>query len=175
MAGDVAAKAGNKAAGKVNPNQDELDRIDEPEDDDTWHDTPDSGDAQNMKEKLKSKAQRAKPFDTEGLKQAASDAQSTGNQQGGSLLDKASAAAKSGASNLKNQSKQNVPDEDQEDAQQKKDATKEATKQKGREARDKTKDYLKEKIPKERREQTIYRLKKMIVEIQGHQDCKPCH
>ena len=27
-------------------------------------------------------------------------------------------------------------------------------------------------MPKERREQTVWRLKKMIVEIQGHQDCK---
>jgi hypothetical protein len=36
---------------------------------------------------------------------------------------------------------------------------------------DKTKNYLSEKIPKERREQTIWRLKKMIIEIQGHADC----
>ncbi|KAJ5934897.1 hypothetical protein N7466_004444 [Penicillium verhagenii] len=34
----------------------------------------------------------------------------------------------------------------------------------------KTKDYLNDKIPKERREQTIWRLKKMIIEIQGHAD-----
>ncbi|KAJ5722200.1 hypothetical protein N7488_000235 [Penicillium malachiteum] len=33
-----------------------------------------------------------------------------------------------------------------------------------------TKEYLAEKIPKERREQTIWRLKKMIIEIQGHAD-----
>jgi hypothetical protein len=37
---------------------------------------------------------------------------------------------------------------------------------------DKTKKYLSEKIPKERREQTVWRLKKMIIEIQGHADCK---
>lgn len=34
-----------------------------------------------------------------------------------------------------------------------------------------TKEYLSEKIPKERREQTIWRLKKMIIEVQGHADC----
>ncbi|KAJ5777813.1 hypothetical protein N7520_001059 [Penicillium odoratum] len=34
----------------------------------------------------------------------------------------------------------------------------------------KTKEYLAEKIPKERREQTIWRLKKMIIEVQGHAD-----
>ena len=159
------SKAGNKAAGKVNPNQDELDRIDEPEDDDTWHDT--KGEAKDMKDKLKNKAQRNKPFDTEGLKQAGRDAQGSANQ-GGSLLDKASSAAKSGANNLKNQSKQNTPDDTQDEAAQRK----ENTKQRAREARDNTKDYLKEKVPKERREQTIYRLKKMIVEIQGHPDCE---
>lgn len=33
-----------------------------------------------------------------------------------------------------------------------------------------TKEYLQEKIPKERREQTIWRLKKMVIEVQGHAD-----
>ncbi|KAJ5183558.1 hypothetical protein N7492_001174 [Penicillium capsulatum] len=33
-----------------------------------------------------------------------------------------------------------------------------------------TKEYLSDKIPKERREQTIWRLKKMVIEIQGHAD-----
>ncbi|KAJ5109093.1 hypothetical protein N7456_005768 [Penicillium angulare] len=33
-----------------------------------------------------------------------------------------------------------------------------------------TKEYLSDKIPKERRDQTIWRLKKMIIEIQGHAD-----
>ncbi|KAJ5972111.1 uncharacterized protein N7479_002029 [Penicillium vulpinum] len=41
---------------------------------------------------------------------------------------------------------------------------------KKREYSDKTKSYLSEKIPKERREQTVWRLKKMIIEIQGHAD-----
>ena len=36
----------------------------------------------------------------------------------------------------------------------------------------KTKEYLEEKIPKERREQAIWRLKKMVIEIQGHADCQ---
>ena len=35
-----------------------------------------------------------------------------------------------------------------------------------------TKEYLAEKIPKERREQAIWRLKKMVIEVQGHADCK---
>lgn len=43
---------------------------------------------------------------------------------------------------------------------------------KRKEYSDKTKNYVSEKIPKERREQTVWRLKKMIMEIQGHADCK---
>ncbi|KAJ5374830.1 hypothetical protein N7517_006836 [Penicillium concentricum] len=41
---------------------------------------------------------------------------------------------------------------------------------KSKEYSDKTKSYLSDKIPKERREQTVWRLKKMIIEIQGHAD-----
>lgn len=40
------------------------------------------------------------------------------------------------------------------------------------EYKDRTKNYLSGKFPQERRDQTIYRLKKMILEIQGHRDCK---
>ena len=46
------------------------------------------------------------------------------------------------------------------------------TKDKARDAKNRSLDYVKGKMPKERREQSIWRLKKMIVEIQGHQDCK---
>ncbi|KAJ5848317.1 hypothetical protein N7455_012274 [Penicillium solitum] len=41
---------------------------------------------------------------------------------------------------------------------------------KRKEYSDRTKNYVSEKIPKERREQTVWRLKKMIIEIQGHAD-----
>lgn len=39
-----------------------------------------------------------------------------------------------------------------------------------REYAEKTKSYLAEKMPKQRREQAIWRLKKMVIEIQGHAD-----
>ncbi|KAL9056752.1 MAG: hypothetical protein Q9162_002723 [Coniocarpon cinnabarinum] len=42
--------------------------------------------------------------------------------------------------------------------------------QTARETWNKSRNYMDKKMPKERREQTIWRLKKMIVEIQGHQD-----
>lgn len=45
-------------------------------------------------------------------------------------------------------------------------------KQQMREYRERTNNYFKEKVPKDRRDQVIFRLKKMIVEIQTHQDCR---
>ena len=50
--------------------------------------------------------------------------------------------------------------------------TDEDQKQRAREYRERTNNYFKNKVPKERRDQIIYRLKKMVVEIQGHSDCK---
>lgn len=46
----------------------------------------------------------------------------------------------------------------------------EEDKDKARAHRDQLNNYLKGKMPEERRDQTIWRLKKMVVEIQGHQD-----
>ncbi|WEW61717.1 hypothetical protein PRK78_007211 [Emydomyces testavorans] len=46
----------------------------------------------------------------------------------------------------------------------------EEAKSRSRELTERTKQFLATKMPKERREQTIWRLKKMIVEIQGHSD-----
>lgn len=51
-------------------------------------------------------------------------------------------------------------------------AVPEETKGRAREVTDRTKDYLSRKMPKERREQVTWRLKKMVLEIQGHSDCK---
>lgn len=46
------------------------------------------------------------------------------------------------------------------------------TKSRTSELAGKAKNYLSEKVPQERRDQAIARLKKMVVEIQGHPDCK---
>lgn len=156
---DMAGDGAQKAANKVNPSQDELDQIDEPADDNTWHDVPD------IKGQAKDKFQQLKPTDREGLKQAAQDAKNQGQSQG-SNRDGAMAALKTGAKNVKGQADKNVPDDQQDQVQGK---TEEA-KDRARETRDKTKGYLKEKLNKDRRDQTIWRLKKMIVEIQGHSD-----
>lgn len=66
------------------------------------------------------------------------------------------AGLKAGASTLKQKVDENTSDE---------------TKDLARARKQQTKNYLSSKMPEERREQTIWRLKKMVVEIQGHPDC----
>ena len=63
--------------------------------------------------------------------------------------------AQNAASEAKRQISENVPEED---------------KDRVRHQRERLNNYLKGKMPEERRDQTIWRLKKMVVEIQGHQD-----
>ena len=166
---DMAGDAAQKAATKVNPSDEQLAQIDDHADDNTWHDAPDLS-----KDSLKNRAQSAMPIKKKDAKDAVKDAANQGaettapgstqandpsavaqNQNVGSQDAKKGAAQS--ASALKNKFSNNM-DED--------------SKQKAREYRERTKNYFKEKVPKDRRDNTILRLKKMIVEIQGHQDCK---
>jgi len=100
-----------------------------------------------MKQDMQEGADRAQNHPGAG----ADDAQA--NQQAGQ------AGLMHAAGNLKDRAQQNIPDEHKENAKKTKDATVQ-----------KTKNYMNNKMPQERRDQTIWRLKKMIVEIQGHSD-----
>lgn len=170
---DIAGDAATNAAGKLNPNEDQLNQIDEPAEDNTWHDTPDLS-----KDRFKSGVQDRfgkKATDPDAWKNAAQDAQQDATQQAAGTDDPEYAANKArdegtegvdaqsgaiaGAKNLKNQASANAPDEYKDKARDKK-----------RELHEKSKNYLSSKMPQERREQTIWRLKKMVVEIQGHSD-----
>lgn len=162
IAGDAAAKA----ATKINPTDEQLAQIDEPAADNTWHDAPDFS-KENLKNQLKSRV----PIGKGGAQQAAGDmTQATHPDGSRDPADLANATATEqqmgreagidvtdGAQMLKDAAKDNVPED---------------TKNKTREYRERTTKYLQGKMPKERREQTIWRLKKMVVEIQGHPDCK---
>jgi len=173
---DIAGDAAQKAANKVNPDEDQLKQIDKPADDNTWHDVPDMS-AGNIKEQVKSTYQKQTPLRSGDLKEAAGDASEAAHpdgsrdptdtarlgardqQQGNNSGVDAQSGAQNAASKLKQRASENLPDD-----------TKDKAKDKGRETRDRTKDYLKNKMPEERREQTIWRLKKMVVECQGHPD-----
>lgn len=170
----IAGDAATKTASMVNPAEDRLNQIDEPAADNTWHDVPDFS-RDKIKTQMSQKWNENKPFGSSEVKKAAGDASAAAHPDGSrDPADVANAAAneqqtsqpqgidaaagaQTGANQLKDAASQNISED---------------TKNKGREYRDRTTAYLKGKMPKERREQTIWRLKKMVVEIQGHQDCE---
>lgn len=171
---DIAGDAATKAATKVKPSDEQLAQIDRPAQDDTWHDAPDLSVS-----KLKNQFKSAKSTAAGHAQDAAGDASAAAHPEGSrdiadtvaraqqaheegrdSAVDVGS-GAQAGASTLRQRVSENIPDE---------------TKESARARKERTKQYLSNKMPQERREQTIWRLRKMVVEIQGHPDCKlPCH
>jgi len=165
---DIAGDAATKTANKVNPTEEQLSQIDHPADDNTWHDVPDLS-----KGNLQSQVKSNLPFGKKDAQKVAGDVTQSAHPEGS--RDPADAAklaareqqqgteqgidAKAGLGQAKQAVSDNIPEED---------------KQRAREVRDRQRErlnnYLRGKMPEERREQTIWRLKKMVVEIQGHQD-----
>lgn len=151
LARDIAGDAASNAATRLKPSEDRLNQIDDAAEDNTWHDVPDLS-ATNLRAQAKDQYTKNKPF-------SKADAQNAANQVGGTAQDENAdtrAGAANVAGNLRDTAGQNVPED---------------TKNKARDFQNRTKSYFGEKVPKERRDQTIYRLKKMVVEIQSHSDC----
>ena len=177
MLRDIAGDAAQKAANRVNPSEEQLSQIDQHADDNTWHDVPDLS-RDNIRNQAKAQYNKQKPFSRDDALNAAGDA--TQNAHPSGARDPAETAglaaqeqrydqdqgvdaaggAKQGLSNLRGTASENIPDE---------------TKDRTRDTKNRGLDYAKGKFPRERREQSIWRLKKMIVEIQGHQDCESNH
>jgi hypothetical protein len=168
----IAGDAASKTANKVQPSEEALNRLDEPAADNTWHDTPDLSPAA-LKNQAAQKYNANKPFGKKELDEAARDASANAHPSGSTdPRETAELAARDQqegtASGVDAQSGANAAFDRLHDA-----ASKNIPDDKKDEARDKkarTQNYLKGKMPQERREQTIWRLKKMVVEIQGHQD-----
>jgi hypothetical protein len=172
MAGDAAQKAANK----VNPSNEALAQIDKPAEDNTWHDAPDVS-VSGLKNQMKNTFNKNTPLNTQDLRDAAGDATETTHPDGSrdpadvarqSAQDQyhgtdsgvdAASGVQSGVSTLKDRASNNIDDDTKDRIKDTKNATQE-----------RTKNYLKQKMPEERRDQTIWRLKKMVVEIQGHPD-----
>ena len=161
---DIAGDAAQNTANKVKPSEEKLNQIDKPADDNTWHDTPELS-----AEKLKAQAKQSLPFGKGDAKQAAGDINQAAHPDGsrdprdtaqlgvheGQTGQSTGLNAQAALNVAKDKVDQNVSEED---------------KDKARARRDQLNNYLKGKMPEERRDQTIWRLKKMVVEIQGHQD-----
>jgi hypothetical protein len=171
---DIAGDAAQKAASKVNPSDEQLSQIDKPADDNTWHDPPNIS-TSNIKQQLKSSISQKAPLNKDDLRDAAGDASQAAHpsgsrdpvdtadlaqrdQQNGTAsgLD-AQSGLQNGAATLRQRASDNIPEEHKDRARQ---------------TKARTKNYLSKKMPEERRDQTIWRLKKMVVEIQGHPDCE---
>ncbi|KAI9760901.1 MAG: Mitochondrial distribution and morphology protein 10 [Chaenotheca gracillima] len=169
---DMAGDAAQNAATRINPSEDKLSQIDRPADDNTWHEAPDLS-KESLKSQVKSTVNKNKPLDQTDLKSAANDAagathpsgardpadvarlEAESRQDGTTAGLDREAAAGAGAGTLKERASENTPD---------------ATKDRLRDAYGSSKEYLQKKMPADRRDQTIWRLKKMVVEIQGHPD-----
>lgn len=165
---DIAGDAATKTANKVNPSEEQLSQIDRPADDNTWHDVPDMS-----KGNLQGQLKQNLPFGKKDAQKVAGDVSQATHPEGS--RDPADVAqvgaqegrqgteqgvdAQAGVGTAKQAVSENIPEED---------------KQRAREVRDRQRErlnnYLRGKMPQERREQAIWRLKKMVVEVQGHQD-----
>jgi hypothetical protein len=171
---DMAGDAATTAASKVNPSEEQLSQIDKPADDNTWLDVPDMS-AGNIKQQIKSTYSKQTPVTKDDLRGAAGNASENAHpsgshdpadiaalaaqdqQQGTSSGVDTSSGAQAGIDTLRERASENVPDK---------------TKDKSRANKERVKNYLSSKMPDERRNQTIWRLRKMVTEIQGHPDCK---
>lgn len=161
LARDIAGDAAQKAANQVNPSDAQLSQIDQPAEDNTWHDVPDFS-RENIKTQARSAFDKNTPVNKEEAQSAAQHGLDTAQAHPAQDNRGAGPAGLSQAvGDLKAQAQANIPEEDQENAKKAKKVTVQ-----------KSKNYLSKKMPEDRREQTIWRLKKMVVEIQGHSDCK---
>lgn len=150
---DMVGDAATNTANRVKPSEEQLAQIDSAAEDNTWHDVPDLS-RDNLRTQFKDQYNKQKPFGQTEAQDAAGNAVDVAQQPNGEIDGGAGAAAAAGQ--LKDQAAQNVPEE---------------TKQKSNKFVTSSKSYLGKKVPQDRRDQTILRLKKMIVEIQGHSDC----
>ncbi|KKZ61692.1 hypothetical protein EMCG_03801 [[Emmonsia] crescens] len=151
---DMAGDAAQRAAVKIKPSEEDMAGIDEPAEENVWHDQPDLK-MGKFKSQVKSQVGQKKEKaskDAQDAAEAANRAARQNGPQGG--VDVASGVT-AGAQAAGERVSENVPEE---------------AKTRSRELTEKTKEFLREKMPQERRDQTTWRLKRMIVEIQGHPD-----
>lgn len=167
---DIAGDAATKTAGKVKPSEDQLGQIDQAADDNTWHEAPDLS-RDNLRNQVKSRMPVGKKDAQDAVGDATQAAHPDGSRDPADAADLAAQdqqagtnsgvdaqqGTRAGLSNMRDRASANIPDEH---------------KDKAREYRERTTGYMKNKMPQERREQVIFRLKKMVTEIQSHPDCK---
>ncbi|KAI0594858.1 hypothetical protein F4775DRAFT_572240 [Biscogniauxia sp. FL1348] len=148
---DMAGDAASNAATKVKPSGDALAQIDRPAEDNTWHEAPDLSKG-NVKAQLHSVYKRSPAEDAEA---AVTSGAETARQPSSTATDAAQVTKSEASDRLKT----NVSPE-----------TQEALKKSAAEYRARAREYLSKKVPQDRRDQTVWRLKKMVLECQQHPD-----
>ena len=156
---DMAGDAATNAAQRVRPSEEALQNMDRPADDNTWHEKPDLS-----KDNLKKQAQGVyggKPKDD--IKDVANAGANAGlpadnRPDGPEQVDKV-AGQNAAVTVAKNKIDQRVDPE-----------TKDKVKERNSEYRRRANEYLGKKMPQDRKDQTIWRLKKMVLECQQHPD-----
>ncbi|GAP88921.2 hypothetical protein SAMD00023353_1700120 [Rosellinia necatrix] len=150
---DMAGDAATNAASKARPSEDKLNQLDLPADDNTWHEAPNLS-KENIKSQLQSIYKSSPAADA---KNAANTAIGGARQPDGTLNPQAGVQAGAGA--VSDRVNANISEDDREGA-----------KKAAAEYRRRAREYLNKKMPQERRDQTVWRLKKMILECQQHPD-----
>jgi hypothetical protein len=146
---DMAGDAASNAAQKVRPSNEQLSQIDRPAEDNTWHEAPDLS-KDNVKAQLNSVYKGDAKQDAQNVASAGLN-----SAQPNSSGADAQAGAEAARGTAREHINRNVDEEDQQQLKE----TKEATKQTAAEYRTRAKQYLGNKVPEERRDQIIWRLK----------------
>ena len=152
---DMAGDAATNAANVVRPSEDQLSQIDRPAEDNTWHEKPTK---EQWQEKTKAFRKKGDTDSTAGVDATLQPTSADTADQAAQKVQKAGVGNTAKSAFSKKLDQRMDPE------------TKEKLKQRNEEYRQKSRDYLNKKMPQERKDQTIWRLKKMILECQQHPD-----
>ncbi|EWC48575.1 hypothetical protein DRE_01797 [Drechslerella stenobrocha 248] len=172
----IASDAAQNAGGRLQPSQEQLAQIDTPAQENTWHEAPNLSRGA-IQERAKSAFNKKAPVNTNDVQQAVGDATAAAHPSGsrdphalaGQVVEEqqrgapTSINAQAGVNAALNRLDANKDNQKLHEQEEKFDERTDEYKRRAQ-------DYLRGKMPQERRDQTIYRLKKMVVEIQGHED-----
>ena len=165
MLRDIAGDAATNAAGKVKPSEDQLEQMDRPADDNTWHEKPDLS-----KDNLRAQAKKVyggdPKKDAQDVAEAGLDAADRPTGKEVTTPDPTS------QKNFDTVAGQHAAKTvlDQKVNSKVSPETKEKIKQRNEEYKRRAREYFNKKMPTERKDQTIWRLKKIVLECQQHPD-----
>ncbi|KAJ4260622.1 hypothetical protein NW762_007366 [Fusarium torreyae] len=180
---DMAGDAATNAAARVRPSQEQLQQIDEPAQDNVWHEAPDFS-KDNFKNQAKgfysgNPKQDAKDIAAAGTNAAVPGQPIQQGQQGQYTTGSDAGNLPANTDAARDAARQTDPQAGQSAAKQAAQAkidnkvdpeTKDNLLQRKDEYSRRTREYFDKKMPQERKEQTIWRLKKMVLECQQHED-----